>query len=216
MSNENLTPQLINLKKIEKNAFLLHFQDGIWDMMLGWVLISFGIGSLLYDTLPTPLNSLFGLLLFILGLIMYFLLKFKISRPRMGVVKFLPQRKKNILILGIAISAMFLTSSLFFILVWTGVFSPVPPEINMAIVFALIPLVIFSVLSIILKFPRMLLIGVVFALALFFTEYWHRSGPRLLGDLAQLLAGIPVFLWGVGYFINFLRKYPKPGETNGI
>jgi hypothetical protein len=102
------------------------------------------------------------------------------------------------------------------ILVWTGVISNVPPDINMALVFGLIPLFIFSTLAMILKFPRMFLIGIFFAVAMFFTEFWHRSGARLLGDLAQIFAGIPIFTWGVVYFINFLRKYPKPGEAHDI
>ena len=105
-------------------------------------------------------------------------------------------------------------STIFLILVWTGVISTVPPETNMALLFALIPLIIFSGLAFILKFPRMFVVGIFFALAMFFTEYWHRSGATSLGDLAQILAGIPIFTWGVVYFVQFLRKYPKSGEVN--
>jgi hypothetical protein len=216
MNNENIAFHTVDLKKIEKRAFLISFQDGIWDMMLGWVLISFGIGAVLYDSLPTPLNSLLGILLFGVGLFLYFLLKFRVSRPRIGQVKFATQRKKNILLFGITISSIFILSTTFMILVWTGVISNVPPDINMALVFGLIPLFIFSTLAMILKFPRMFLIGIFFAVAMFFTEFWHRSGARLLGDLAQIFAGIPIFTWGVVYFINFLRKYPKPGEAHDI
>ena len=86
----------------------------------------------------------------------------------------------------------------------------------MALLFALIPLFIFGVLAMILKFPRMFLIGVFFALAMFFTEYWNYSGAELLGSLTQFFAGIHVFIWGFVYFIIFLRKYPKPGEANDI
>ncbi|QEE17862.1 hypothetical protein DSAG12_03700 [Promethearchaeum syntrophicum] len=215
MDKHNFTAESVDLKKIEKNAFLIYFQDGIWDMLLGWVLISFGIAALLYDILPIPLNSLFGMILFTFGLIMYFLIKFRIIMPRIGYVKFSPSRKKNTLILGVAITSFLIITVVFSILVWTGVISStVTPGTNMALVFALIPLIIFSVLSFILKFPRMFLIGVFFALAMFFTEYWNRSGEDLLGSLAQFFAGIPVFLWGIVYFIIFLRKYPLPGEAN--
>ena len=68
---KNYTTQSADLKKIEKKAFLIYFHDGIWDMLLGWTLISFGIGSVLYDTLPIPFNSLLGLMLFSIGLILY-------------------------------------------------------------------------------------------------------------------------------------------------
>ena len=209
--------QSADLKKIEKKAFLIYFQDGIWDMLLGWVLISFGISALVYDSLPIPLNSFFGLILFFIGLIIYFLVKFRITMPRIGFVKFSPSRKKNMLILGIAITSFMIITIVFFILVWTGVISStVPPGTNMALIFAMIPLVIFSVLSLILKFPRMFLIGILFALAMFFTEYWNRSGEDLLGSLAQFFAGVPVFIWGIVYFVKYLRKYPLPGEANDI
>lgn len=214
---KNYTTQSVDLKKIEKKAFLIYYQDGIWDMLLGWTLISFGIGSILYDTLPTPLNSLLGLMLFSIGLILYFLIKFRVTHPRIGYVKFSSHRKKNTLIFGISISSFMIVTIVFFILVWTGVISNnVPPGTNMALVFASIPLFIFTVLSLTLKFPRMFLIGVFFALAMFFTEYWNRSGAELLGSLAQFFAGIPIFVWGIVYFIKFLRKYPIPGEANDI
>ena len=217
MEKKNFTAQSNDLKKIEKKAFLIYFQDGIGDMLFGWILISFGIGSVLYDSLPIPLNSLFGMILFSIGLIMYLLIKFRITMPRIGFVKFSPSRKKNTLILGITISSFMIITVVFFILVWTGVIgSNVTPGTNMALVFALIPLFIFSVLSFILKFPRMFLIGVFFALAMFFTEYWNRSGEDLLGSLAQFFAGIPIFIWGIVYFVTFLRKYPIPGEANDI
>jgi hypothetical protein len=212
--NENFTTMSADLKKIEKRAFLIYFQDGIWDMLLGWVLISFGIGSILYDTLPMPLNSLLGLILFIVGLIFYFLIKFRVTSPRIGFVNYSSKRKIKILHFRIVITSFMILTILFFILVWTGVISNVPPKINMALLFGLIPLLIFSPLALILKFPRMFLIGVFFAVAMFFTEYWHRSGAEMLGNFAQLFAGILIFSWGVVYFILFLRKYPKPGEVN--
>ena len=57
----------INLKNIERKISLLYFQDGVWDMLLGFTLVAFGIGSSVYDYLPSPFNSIFALLLWLIG-----------------------------------------------------------------------------------------------------------------------------------------------------
>jgi len=77
-----------DLKDAERKTYLSYFDDGILDIVAGLPVLSFGLGMLFDATL-----------LFIftwLPIILFWPLKQAITLPRMGYVKFNPERRRKI------------------------------------------------------------------------------------------------------------------------
>ncbi|MBN2414319.1 hypothetical protein JXO52_00675 [bacterium] len=87
----------IDLVALEKQAFKSTFSDGLWDIMLGIVLLSYGVVPLLSVTkLGDFWSSLFILPFFGIGYGIWYAGKRRITIPRAGLMKIGPLRKKKI------------------------------------------------------------------------------------------------------------------------
>ena len=82
----------INLKEIERKAWKSCYQDGIWDIFLGLILLNFGIAPLMEEITGTTYLISYIILL-VLGYIIFYGGKKYITVPRIGNVKFSPKRK---------------------------------------------------------------------------------------------------------------------------
>ncbi|MGB3904872.1 MAG: hypothetical protein WBB22_08115, partial [Anaerolineae bacterium] len=93
--------QSISLKELERKAFRSTFQDGLWDIFLGLLLLNVGIGTIVGGMLgetEMSLTSLSWIMLMIVPLPFLVLIAFWagkkfITTPRIGLVKFGPRRK---------------------------------------------------------------------------------------------------------------------------
>ena len=90
----------LNAKALEKKAFRSFFKDGIYDLFLGLILLSFGLplifnefGWLDYVTHRLPL--LIPILLNVGALLLFVFGKKFITTPRLGVVHFRKTRKRR-------------------------------------------------------------------------------------------------------------------------
>jgi len=205
----------INLKAIEMKAWLSTFQDGLWDIYLGILMVSDAVGTFLNDAgaadsvrIPSYVSVM------VLGMILFVAGKLFVTAPRMGRVKFAPQRKARsmrvILIIGITMLIMG-------VLFWTGQLRSArgePPIIPPGVIPTLIIIVfivgVFSLLAASWGLKRMYLYGVLVAM------------PEIAGLVLGQAAGIdPGFITpavsasimltiGVIIFIRFLRAYPIP------
>jgi len=87
----------LNLKEIEKKAYRSTFQDGIWDIFLGLLLLNLAFGALLANSgVSHGLNMTILTALGVLILLAFMTGKKRITVPRMGFVKFGQKRKRKI------------------------------------------------------------------------------------------------------------------------
>ncbi len=87
----------INLTEIEKKAFKSTFQDGLWDIMLGLVILAVGIIPLLSSwNLGDFWSSMLLIPFYIIGYTIFNLGKRRITVPRMGLLKIGPLRQKKL------------------------------------------------------------------------------------------------------------------------
>ena len=94
----------MNLKEIERKAFRSFFQDGIWDIFLGLLMILMGLGPWLGGKMGggeiefTSVVIIMGILILVAlaAVIGFNLAKKYITTPRLGVARFTAPRRKKI------------------------------------------------------------------------------------------------------------------------
>lgn len=208
--------KLLNLKEIERRAFRSTFQDGLWDIYLGLLLLAMAIGALLSDlgATPSPLvRQLIYVGLIALSVLVLWRGKKVITIPRMGLIKFGPRRRKKLgkvtIVLGISVLL-----GLFCFVVAANLRDN-PPEwlkFGFPAVWAVNCLVVFSLMAYFLDFPRLYFYGVLYAVPLTLDSVLKRG---IGSDLTFIAFGIPALVIlsiGVGLLVRFLRRYPVPAE----
>jgi len=202
----------IDLKELERKAYRSFFEDGIWDVYLGLMLLAMGGGpALLALGASLVWAAIVPLTVVLLGMLAFFGGKRYLTVPRLGAVQFGPartlRRKKTSLVLacsvvvGIALLALSATRSL--------------PSLGLAgvptvaIIFAANCVIVFSLGAYYLDFGRLYVYGLLYALAFPFAVVLAESWGAAAGFLtAYLLSAAPMLLVGVSLFIRFLRQYP--------
>jgi hypothetical protein len=210
--------QEIDLKQIERNAFRSTYQDGLWDIYIGLVVIFMA----LYMYRPEAGYSVWNNIIFLVGygvisLIFWAGKKF-ITLPRMGQVKFGPIRKKRGLYLAIALGIVVLINIGLVILTALGWANPEQAaQLNtflldrgwMDIAVALIGSMLVGVSMILVAFfndfPRGYYIAVMASLAVFLMIWLNQP-------IFPILLGLMIVLPGVVLLIRFLSKYPIPQQ----
>ena len=202
----------INLKEIEKKAWTSYFQDGLWDILLGLILLNFGIAPFIEET--TKVNYLIGyIIILFLAELIFFAGKKYITIPRIGKVKFGNIRQKKRLkvriVLGISVLLGFI---ILFLTVSNNI--PVISEIALpAIIFGINAIIVFSAMAYILDFPRLYLYGTFFAASILLVEFSYNyvgsSYDNLIGF--GLFGGI-ITIIGLIYLLRFIKKHPLPNE----
>jgi hypothetical protein len=206
----------MNLKKLERKAWRSVFQDGLWDIYLGLILLGMAIGALLSDVgIATEKKSMLvyvGVL--VLAMLALWAGKRFITLPRMGHARFSPQRqarrKKVKLIL--AISA--LVGVLLFVFTWTALRLDWSQGLSLRFigpaVWIMNSLVLFSLGAYFLDYERLVLIGVMYAVSVPFDLLL----TKLTGlDLTFVAFGAPaavILVIGLVILMRFLRNYPIP------
>ncbi len=216
MNEETNLPEKVDLKSLEKKVTLIYFQDGFWDMLIGYVLVAFGIGGIFYDQLPDPWNSLLGPILWVLGFITFLISKRLVVFPRLGFVKkrqSQPQKKMLIILVGITAFLVVMTITVV-ILTSVGALTFSGMGFGVPIIFGLLPATIFSGIALILKYYKLFIHAIVFGIAFFMNEVFHMYNYPVFGDLTQIVCGTIIIAIGVGMLINFLQKYPISDEAD--
>ncbi|UCF16086.1 MAG: hypothetical protein JSW59_01225, partial [Phycisphaerales bacterium] len=86
-----------NLTDIEKKAYRSTFQDGIWDLFLGSILLTLAVLALLSNRgTPESRQIIVGIVLQGAAVAFFIAGKKYVTVPRMGFVKFGRQRKGKI------------------------------------------------------------------------------------------------------------------------
>jgi len=203
----------INLREIERKAFRSTFQDGLWDIFIGCILLQLAIGPLLTDlSLGDFWSSVAFLPFYLLVYSGLWAGKKFIVTPRIGVVTYHRTRKarlKKVIVIGLVILAIGVIVGLLAFINISSLSGWIFPAI-----FSAIMLVGFSSAAYFLDFTRLYVYGMLVSLSPLVGELLfryagaaHHGFPIVFGVSASVM-----ILTGVILFIRFLRNYPLPLE----
>lgn len=208
--------QNLDLKAIERKAFRSFHQDGLWDIYLGGLLL---VLSLFFAIPESGEGELTYMGLALLGVAIVFaffqLGKKYITAPRMGQVKFGPERQKRKMTLAWIMGAFVLVTlglNLYTLYVWNASSSAHPVDLNLApsmgrVVVSSIAALIAGLSTIVIsyfkEFTRGYYIALLIGCGFFFTLLLDSTVP-------MIAAGALILLPGLVIFVNFLRQHPLP------
>lgn len=207
----------LSIKELEKKTFGAVFQDGLWDVLVGFFMAQFAIGPLLGDLgLNDFMSSLTWTCVILIVLVAIYLLKKHVVTPRIGTVRFKKRNRTRYGILIGVLNAILLTG----ILMCTLYFYLADREMDWLppLTFILAVMISFSAVAWLFRQPRYYLFGVLCAVAFIGGEMLYRYAgarhhgyPITFGILSSL-----VVVAGILQFAVFLKKYPKAGSDLNI
>lgn len=205
----------IDLDELEKRAFKSTFEDGLWDMYLGLMLLPLMVWFVMVSVtdLPDVANTIIAMSLLLLPLAGFWLGKKYIVAPRLGMVTFSParqkKRKKLSLVLALSVLVTFLLvlmTGLMLFPVWENA----PSWAFLVLLFGVNIIVVFSLGAYYLDFPRAYLYGWFYAITVAST-FWQLDRGLHIPVIGLILAGIMVGI-GLVLFVRFWRSHPLPKE----
>jgi len=213
--------QNVNLKELERKAWRSFYQDGLWDIFWGLMLLAMAISALLSDIgASEPVQLGIMIALEALGILVLFVGKRRITVPRIGRVRFGPKRKRRLSKVRVVLAVSVLVGAALFVAgpVLTGKLSrSMTFEFILPAGWVVNCLVVFSLMAYFLDFSRLYLIGVLYALAVPL-DVVQRELSSI--DLTFVAFGFPaavILLMGAVVFVRFLRKCPlSAGEAPGV
>ena len=195
----------IDLLKIEKKAYCDSQQDGLMEVMMGLILMTFG--GFLYS----PIFAFYILLIIFSGKIVEFIRR-RYTYPRIGFVKFQKENPKD------ALTGVFLFEVAVIVIMFTliSIFGDVKDYSQWVkwspLFFGMIlvgPFAHAASRSASIRYTGYAILSVV--LGVFFSLIEFDSGCTGL-ILYLVFIGTFLFLSGLAIFTLFLRKYPLPAE----
>ncbi|MFW9866363.1 MAG: hypothetical protein ACFFEN_09740 [Candidatus Thorarchaeota archaeon] len=199
----------LDLKKLEKKAWRSTFQDGLWDIYFGLLILGMGIYSI---GSPEVWVSMLIIIIWDLSAFIFFYAGKKlITIPRIGYVKFGKKRKTKKIKLTIFLAFMVVLNVILLFISFTGLNIKLNPYIFTFVVgtaFVTLPI---CVVAYFLEFKRLYLIGIMAGLGLFISELLYPFlGAPLNATLTFCVIGCIITIWGFVFFIKFLKEYPLP------
>lgn len=202
----------IDIKQMEKMAWKSTFQDGLWDIYFGMIIMGIGfpwLGG--FFGLPETVDVIVTTMIWDIGaLIILFLGKKYVTRPRMGFVKFGQIRKKRNKYLSLFIGMMVILTLTMFIFTILGMFQLQIPGIYVMLLIGLLFITLpFSILAYFLQLKRLYLYALLGGLCLFLSELIQPIIGSPLYDVIPFgVVGLVIIITGLTLFIKFLGKYP--------
>lgn len=208
--------QTINMKDAEKQVFrLATFEDGIWEIYLGLFFTLMSIYSLTRDLLGPVLNAVFilGITLLLVGL--GWIVKKRITQPRIGLVKLGSRTKQNIRFANLITWGLVLATFALLILGANSLISEPTWErlpqwfsdFDVDLLFALLIAAFFCLIAYTTELKRFYFYGVLLGVGNFVTTVLLVYNDVKFGwPLA--LSGLIIAASGVSVLIRFLQEYP--------
>jgi len=210
----------LDLKELERKAFRSTYQDGLWDLYFGLIVICMSIFIYRPATGYSPVNMVLASSAMAAAYFLFWAGKKFITLPRMGQVQFGAQRKKRRLMLIIVLSVVVLIQVGF---VLFQVFAWLTPNVGESLNSILLErhlmnLVVAAIgalfvgpsmmlIAYFIDFPRGYYIAVMMMMAVFFMIYLNQP-------VYPIIIGALIALPGLVLFVRFLQKYPLPrGES---
>ncbi len=210
----------INLKEIEKRAFRSTYQDGLWDIYYGLIVVFMAVFLNRPEEGFSPLNIFLMLAGFVTAFVLFFLAKRFITTPRLGQVKFGDVRKKRTKIFAWVMGAFIFCQVILLGITTMGWLSPAFGERLSALIggqsneFLFVSLIASFIVgtgmlmsAYFSEFERGYYIAILMALAVFLMLFFQQPiFPAIIGAL--------IILPGIMLLVRFLRQYPlHPSEA---
>ena len=210
--------QDFDLKALERKAFRSTYEDGLWDIQLGLIVIAMAIFVFRPAEGYGPLNLIGLVIAFSVANLIFWAGKKFITVPRMGQVRFGESRKQKARTLAVILAVFVLVQAGVVLLTALGWKNP---EIGAKIFFALNAgemerLMVatvgslfvgpsFIVIAYFSDFLRGYYIAILMALAVFLMILFNQP-------IYPLLLGALIVVPGLVLLINFLRQHPLPPQ----
>ncbi len=195
--------QATSFKALARRAYLSYHQDGIIDLLLGWLAFAFGL-RLLFESVA------FALLAW-LPILSYVPLKNSLTVPRLGYVKFgTDYGQKARLRLGLAIAGLLVVLvALVGLLFLTGSSALASLRGHGLLIYGAAVTLLLLVAGLISELWRLALYGLLGALL---------AAAGMLAGLPEHLLfialGIVILLVGGALLLRFIRKYPLAAKES--
>jgi len=208
----------INLKELERKAFRTTYQDGLWDVYLGLIVICMAFFLYRPETGYSPFNIVLMLVSMLGAYALFWAGKRFITVPRIGQVRFgekrVRRKKTMFLVLGIVV----LIQVSFLVIQFVSWLNPEfadslniflreknAMDLAVATVGSLFVGPPMILIAYFVDFPRGYYIAAMMALAVFLMIYLNQP-------VYSIIIGIVIAVPGVVLFIRFLQKYPLHGK----
>jgi len=188
----------VDLKEIERKAYMSYFQDGLWDTLIGIFLLVWGIGIL------TDTAGLTGVY-FLPTMWIILSLKKRLAYPRIGHVK-MAQEKKTLSWLAIAGVVTLLIAIVAYVLTISGN-TPNLLKDNFLFLFGVVNAIVVCVIAYWWKVNRWYAYAAIIVAGVASHQWLEISNP-----FSFIIPGSVILLSGLVVLIRFLRKYPSITE----
>jgi hypothetical protein len=196
----------LDLKQIEKRAFRSTYQDGLWDIYYGLIVIFMSIFIYRPESGYQALNIFLALAGIAISYFLFSAGKKYLTIPRLGQVVFGEMRRNKKKILAIILAGFVFVQVVLVVLTAVGWFSRMIAPFNdsLMIVSLLGSLIVGSgmlVSTYFSDFQRGYYISLLMALAVFCMIYLNKP-------LIPILIGLVIILPGLVLLFSFLKRYP--------
>jgi len=199
-----------DLKELERRAFRATFQDGLWDMYLGLILIGFGSMPLLRNGVSEAASIIGYSIMLVLAMTMLIVGKQQITVPRLGYVRYSAERQRKLSraqwLLGGSIVAG--------VIVFGLILSNTVGLTGFSVLLAVIILVVFGGLAYFLDYQRLLMYAILCALSLPMGIALENEGVLSDAPTVFILTGILALFIGGVLLQRFVQEYHLPPEDS--
>lgn len=194
ISKSEKVEQKIDLNNLEKKAWQSHFEDGLWEIMFGVMVLGMGLRQFT-DSIWFYVSVPGAAVIWLVG-------RKYITTPRIGLVKFgSPRvRRQAVAVVGTVAAAVMM---FFFLML-------VRPALDLSrtetgLVLAILVALILGFIAYFIDFPRLYMYGVLLGTSMGLTEAF---GDRI-GSVAFMGSGCVSLLIGLVLVVRFVQRYPK-------
>ena len=210
----------ITLKELELKAFRSTYQDGLWDIYFGLIVICMAIFLYRPATGFSPMNIVMMLVSMIGAYALFWAGKRFITLPRMGQVKFGEKRARRKKTMYLVLGVVVLTQVTFLIIQFVSWRNPEfgdtlntflqekdAMDLAVATIGSLFVGPSMILIAYFMDFPRGYFIAVMMAMAVFLMILFNQP-------IYAIIIGVLIALPGAVLFVRFLQKYPLHGKDS--
>lgn len=213
-----------DLRALEREAFSRFYEDGLFDLLLGVMMVIMSISALVQDwSASEPATLAFMVVAAMVAVVGFMVIRERLVRPRLGEFKPGPARRRRITLTRLVLLASCLLGLAALAATTVAHGSDVPPdsvEVILPIVWFVNATLVLGVMAYLLDVPRFALYGVLFGLVgpmmIWPSAVWDLRVPPVL---PFAIPALPILVIGGWKLMRFLRTYPvrrDPAEEDRL